>query len=227
MRTTAATYRRADPVRRQIRKFKDGTATQAIGELAPGCDIFVLTFGQFSLIDALCAIVAQTGPAHVTLSTWTAAHADLERAETLVSTAKIRNMRWIVDRSFEQRMPHYCRAMRKLFGHDCIRGIKSHAKWAIIRNEQWNIVMRTSMNMNHNPRLENLEISDDAAFAEFFQSIADEIFATVPANEFGIEEIPAMAAVDWDQPGGQATAGKLDFGDLAQASPGPTAAKVL
>jgi hypothetical protein len=158
-----AKIHKSSPKRRVIRAAKVGTATDAIGPLEKGCEIYCLTFGQFSLIDAICAIIEQTGPADVTLATWTAADADLTRAESMLASAKIRTMRYIVDRSFLTRMPHYCAAMRRLFGDECIRTTRSHAKWAVIRNERWTLAIRTSMNMNHNPRLENLEISDDPA----------------------------------------------------------------
>lgn len=57
---------------RSIRVAKQGRARDAIGALTPGCEIYILTFGQFSLIHALTAILEQTGPADVNVSTWTA-----------------------------------------------------------------------------------------------------------------------------------------------------------
>lgn len=70
MGAKAKTYR-AEPRTRVIRASKVGTAREAIGEITPGCNIFVFTYGQFSLIDALCELLRQAGPSHVTLSTWT------------------------------------------------------------------------------------------------------------------------------------------------------------
>ena len=49
-------------------------------------------------------------------------------------------------------------------------------KFAIIRNERWNLAIRTSMNLNPNPRLENFEISDDAELAGFFSRIVENVF---------------------------------------------------
>jgi len=189
-----AKVHKSKPRRRVIRLAKTVSATTAIGTLTPGCEIFALTFGQFSLIDAICAILEQTGPASITLSTWTAADADLRRAERLLRSADILSMRYIVDRSFATRMPHYCRAMRELFGDDCIRTTRSHAKWAVISNETWNLAIRTSMNMNHNPRLENIEISDDPALAAFFRQVADDLFAEQEPGIFN-GELPALESV--------------------------------
>ena len=188
------THRADKPRRRVIRAVKTGSANEAIGKLGAGCEIFTLTYGQFSLIDALCAILEQTGPANITLSTWTAADADLRRAEHLLRSADILSMRYIVDRSFATRMPHYCRAMRELFGDDCIRTTRSHAKWSTVINDTWNLAIRTSMNMNHNPRLETIEISDDPALCEFLASVADDIFAEQQPSVFN-GELPTLASV--------------------------------
>lgn len=188
---TAKTHRAA-PRTRVIRAAKSAQAAEAIGELTPGCEIFCFTFGQFSLIDAICELVRQVGPCDVTLSTWTAADADLRRAEALIRESAIKRMRFIVDRSFLTRMPHYCQAMRELFGDPCIRTARSHAKFATITSDRWNLAIRTSMNMNHNARLENIEISDDPALCGFLLGIADMIFAEQPDGTFDAD-LPLLA----------------------------------
>lgn len=181
MGKTAKTFKKT--ASRTIRIAKSASARDAIGRIEHDTDTFILTFGQFSLIDALIAILDQTGPADVVISTWTAADAHLERSRHLLESAAIRSLRWIVDRSFESRQPEYCYHMRALFGGDCIRAIRTHAKYMLVRNEEWNIVVRTSMNMNENPRLEDLEITDNREFAEFLQRISDDIFDEVEEGE--------------------------------------------
>jgi hypothetical protein len=182
------------PAKRRIRMARHASAREAIGEIEKGTDTFILTYGQFSLIDALCAILAQTGPADVTISTWTAANAHLERSAELMESAAIRTLRLIVDRSFEARQPEYAHHMRQLFGPESVRAIKTHAKFMLIRNERWNVVVRTSMNLNGNPRLENIEISEDHELAEFFQAVSDEVFAEVAPGE-NLEGIPGMHGI--------------------------------
>lgn len=206
--------------KRRIHAAKVGPARDAIGTLESGCEIFIFTYGQFSLIDALCAIIEQTGPADVTLATWTAADVDLSRAEALLAGAKITSMRYIVDRSFLTRMPHYCAAMRRLFGDECIRTTRSHAKWAVIRNERWNLAVRTSMNLNHNPRLENLEISDDPALADFLASVADDLFAEQAPNIFD-GELPELENVPNVERKHVPSMGVIDRQSIGPASTGP------
>jgi len=180
---------------REMRLAKSLSAADAIGEIVHGQDCFILTFGQFSLIDALVHILDKVGPSDVTIATWTAADAHLERSAELVASSAITGFRMIVDRSFEGRQPGYCRHMRETFGDDCIRFARSHAKFMLIRSATHDVVVRTSMNLNENPRLENIEVSESREFADWFQSIADAIFAEVEAGEkrsqmLGLDEIP-------------------------------------
>lgn len=63
---TAQTHKSA-PRRRVIRAAKHHQAADAFGPIEPGCEIFCFTFGQFSLIDAIAALIDATGPADVTL----------------------------------------------------------------------------------------------------------------------------------------------------------------
>lgn len=189
------------PVRRVIRTAKEGSARDAIGALTPGCEILVLTYGQFSLIDGIVALLRQTGPADVILSTWTAGDTDLTTAAALLESSEIRSLRMIVDRSFLTRQPGYCAKMRQLFGDECIRTMRSHAKFAVIRNEQWTLAVRTSMNLNTNPRLEQMEISDDPGLANFLTTVADDLWIEQAPGSFD-GELPLLASIpSVDRPG--------------------------
>jgi len=170
------------PASRAMRVSKRAIAADTIGALTPDQDIYILTYGQFSLIDAMVAILDQTGPADVVISSWTAADANLEQTANMIEAASILSLRMIVDRSFRTRQPAYFRRMRELFGVDCVREIRSHAKFLVITNARWQVVVRTSMNLNENPRFENIEISTDSAFAEFMLGIVDDVFRTVPPD---------------------------------------------
>jgi hypothetical protein len=170
--------------KRDMRVITRGVAVDAIGKLEHGQDVYILTFGQFSLIDALVAILDQTGPADVVISSWTVADAHMEETIAMVESAAIRSLRMIVDRSFRTRQPAYFRRMKELFGADTFREVKSHSKFMVITNDCWNIVVRTSMNLNNNPRLENIEISESSQFADFMLRITEEIFNSVDEGEF-------------------------------------------
>ncbi len=188
---TPKTFKR-DAKNREMRIAKLLTAKEAIGKIEKDTDTYILTYGQFSLIDALVAILDQIGPAKVVISTWTAADAHLQRSAELVESSSITDFRLIVDRSFETRQPGYCYQMRKLFGEDCIRAFRTHAKFMLIRSDTHDIVVRTSMNLNENPRLENIEITESREFADWFQQIVDAIFSEVEKGQ----NRSAMLALD-------------------------------
>jgi hypothetical protein len=197
-----STYRK--PSQREMRVLKKGCAQDAIGKLEKNQDVYILTYGQFSLIDALFVILDQTGPADVVISSWTAADAHLEHVSHMMEAANILSLRLIVDRSFRTRQPAYHRRMREIFGQKCIRALRTHAKFMVITNNNWHVVVRTSMNLNENPRLENIEISENANFANFMLDNIDQIFAKLKpdndeSNEPNLNENSPFALINAKQ----------------------------
>lgn len=177
-------------VKRDIRRaIAAKTAAEAIGELTPGCEIFGLSKGQFSLVDIMRHCLEASGPADVLVSTWTAANADLGFAYELLRSGSIRSMRFVVDFSFPTRQPEYAAALRERFGDDCVRVTKTHAKFVVVRNESWSLVIRSSMNLNENRRLESFEVSDCPAMADWLETVVNELFDCQPAGK-GFENRP-------------------------------------
>lgn len=207
---THARTHKAAARKRDIRAAKTCNARDAIGTLAPGAELYVLTMGQFSIADAIVALTEQTGPVHVTLATWTAADADLHRTAQLLQDAVFLSLRFLVDRSFITRQPAYCATMRRLFGDDCIRTARTHAKFVTLHNDAWTLAVRTSMNLNENPRMESLEISDDPALCGFLESVADEVFTAQAPGDFN-GQLPGLAGID-----GVDATGKVRMGRVAR-----------
>lgn len=170
-----AVFKRARQL--SFRLDQTNTAAHAIGQIEPGQSLFILTFGQMALMDILLAVLDQSGPASVDLSTWTISDSNIEQLEELASEGRITNLRIALDCSFPARQPACDIMIRTAFGNDAIRVIETHAKFLVIRSATLNVVVHASMNMNRNPRLENLELCEDEAFAAFFTSIVDDIFS--------------------------------------------------
>lgn len=181
------------PTVREIKR--DASAREALEALAPGGSIITLTFGQFSIGDAVRALLDRTGPAEVTISTWTAAKAEIEHAYRMIEDGRIQSMRWLVDRSFATRQPEYCRALLDRFGEDSIRTTRTHAKWATIVGGGFHFAVRTSCNLNTNPRLELIEVSDSEPLAGWFNGIADELWDTLDGGDLA-GELPARVRTD-------------------------------
>jgi hypothetical protein len=176
-------FKRKPAKRKLTRQFNAETASRAIGRIEKGSEIFGFTKGQFSKIDVIEHCLEQTGPADVFICTWSASSGDIRRAHNFLSHSKIRSLKFIVDFSFKARKPAFLKELVDTFGVDCVRMTVVHAKFVLIRNENWNIVIRTSMNLNYNPRFENFEISESEDFADFIQNIVEEIWENSDAAE--------------------------------------------
>lgn len=177
---------RRDDKRRTVRRtINAANAADAVGTITPGIEIYGLSKGQFSLIELVEHVLDTTGPARLAISTWTAAGADLAHTATLLGDGRVQSCRWLVDFSFASRQPAYCAQLIDRFGADAIRCTANHAKFVLIRNDTWNVAVRTSMNLNLNRRLESYEISDDIKLADWLEHIVDEAFrdgATIDAR---------------------------------------------
>ena len=210
---TVRTHRAKAPRAREIKFSAHENARQALGELHHGLEVFGLSKGQFSLLDLLVEILRQTGPADVSVSTWTAARKSIERAHRLLASREIRTLRWLVDFSFLRRQPGYCSLLRARFGDDVIRTTKNHAKFLLIRNAEWDVVVRTSMNLNDNPRLESFEVSEDPALAAFLGGVIDDLFEYQAPTE-AFTKRPSEVEKDFDGFGPSVDSMEMDDGHL-------------
>lgn len=174
-----------------------------MAEFDRGLETYCLTFGQFSMMDAVEALLEKTGPADVVIATWTAGSADLSRSAESLNNGRIRSLRFIVDCSFGQRQPGYLAQVRRLFGDDAIRSTRTHAKFAVITNDEWSVAVRTSMNLNENPRLESIEVSDDPELARFLLRVTDELFAEEKAGDFRTKSRPVLPGIEGVAPASQ------------------------
>ena len=196
--TARSTTRAVRP--RKISVSKVTNARDALADFDRGMETYCLTFGQFSLMDAVEAILEKTGSADVAIATWTAGAADLSRSAESLHNGNIRSLRLVVDCSFGQRQPGYLAQVRRLFGDEAIRSTRTHAKYAVITNDEWSVAVRTSMNLNENPRLESIEVSDDPDLAGFLLRVTDEIFAEEKAGDFRTKSHPELAGMPGIQP---------------------------
>lgn len=164
-------------IKRELRHLTQGQNCQeSLGKIYQGMEIFGLTNGQYSIINIIEEVLQQTGPADINISTWTAANAEIKKAENFLRNNKIKSLRFLFDRGFPTRQPKYFELMRSLFGDEVFRLTRSHCKFVTIVNDQWNVAIRTSMNLNENKRIENFEISDCKALSDYLVEIVDGFF---------------------------------------------------
>lgn len=156
------------------------TAEEALGELTEGLRLFGFTKGQFSLLDLIRAVLEQTGPADLIVSTWSTGIRDAENVKWLRETGSLRSVLLLTDRSFAQVKEENVASVVEAFGMENIRCARTHAKFALIRNERWNIAIRSSMNLNRNPRFEQFDLEDNADLCEFMAAHVAELKDLMP-----------------------------------------------
>lgn len=156
-------------------------AAEALGAIEPNTDRYIVTKGQFSLIDLISATADAIGPAHFLISMFTAHGAGIADAHDFLKAGKILSAKWLVDFTFQRRKPHFVGQLRALFGDDCIRITKTHAKIVVLVNDRYAVSILSSMNLTHNPRIEFILVREDRKLAEFNTAWIDEIFRIKPA----------------------------------------------
>lgn len=148
-----------------------------LGPIEPGCWLFWIGKGQHSLVDVITYCLRYTGPAFLTVSTWTASGADIDFARSLLTSGDITGARWVLDFSFPNRQAAFCAALRERFGDDSIRLTKLHTKFCLLSNEQWRLCIITSANLNLNSRFEQYQVIEDSGLHSYLAGIVDALFA--------------------------------------------------
>jgi hypothetical protein len=165
---------------RDARRRKTALAT--IEGLTHDLELVGFTKGQFSLLDMILACLEITGPAAVTISTWTAARHEIQTLAEARASGKIHRIRFFLDFTLARRDPEAAHAIRQKFGQDTVRIAQNHSKFALFENDSWNLVLRTSMNLNMNPRFEDFTLAHDPPLMEFLNAILDEIWSKQPTS---------------------------------------------
>jgi hypothetical protein len=160
---------------RDVRRAK--TAAAAIAGLTKSNQLYGFTKGQFSLLDLIIACLEFTGPARLFVSTWTAARHEILKLQDLLEAGQIRDVRWLIDFTFARRDPEAANQIRQTFGLDSVRVSQNHAKFCLFENDQWRLVLRSSMNLNMNPRFEDFSLAHDPPLATFLTTIITEIWS--------------------------------------------------
>lgn len=163
--------------RRELRDLRSKqNAAAAIAGLDHAVELYGFTKGQFGLLQLIDALLDVTGPARVSLSTWTAARHEIQSLEKFVAAGRLTGMRWLIDFTFSRRDPEAAHQIRRTFGLDCIRVAQTHSKFALVENDAWQLVLRTSMNLNMNPRFEDFTVAHDPELAAFLRRLLDDIW---------------------------------------------------
>ena len=149
--------------------------SDVLGSIKHGESVYAFTGGQFSFINVLEHLLDITGAADVKIMTWSAGDADLQYARKFLESKRIKDIKFLIDFSFPTRQPAYCQRILELFPMS-VKATNLHAKMIVVSNDKWNFTVRTSMNLNHNKRFENLEVVEGKEITDFHNEIFDTIW---------------------------------------------------
>jgi len=148
--------------------FNTKNASVAIGGFKNGCRIMGLTRGDFSLIDLIYAVLKKTGKANVSCVTWSAGIRDVHSIKWMLDSNLINKFTLITDHSYKTRQKKYAASIEQVFGVENIRTSEVHAKFVLISNNDFRVVIRTSMNLNANKTCESFELDESIEIFDFY-----------------------------------------------------------
>jgi hypothetical protein len=157
----------------ELGKFLD--ADYVAKEIDKNKRVLGLTDGRFSLIDLIHSILKKVGKSSVYLATWSAGIKDAHQVKWLIDTDLIAEFKIITDHSYVNRQKKYVLGLNDLFGPENIYTSEIHAKFCLIQNDEYNICIRTSMNLNANKTCESFEIDEDKEIYNFYYSFIENI----------------------------------------------------
>jgi len=163
--------------------FRQESAADFVGTLTPGFHLYGLSKGQFSLVDVIRAVIAQTGPCDLGLATWTIGWTTIAELKDLKEKAQILSARMLLDSSMQWRKSSLLAGITEVFGRASVVTTRNHCKFVTFSNPAWKIVCKTSANLTRNEGIEDVELKDDPHLLAFFDAFLGEVFAHETARQ--------------------------------------------
>lgn len=202
--------------KRRHRVLRTNSARIALEPFTAGIDYEVMTNGEFSLLDAIVVLLERTGPADVSICTWSAGLYDAEVMNRFIDTGNIRSFRLVLDVGFNKLagVREYAVTLMDVFGEANIRTTRTHAKFVTISNGEHFFSISSTANLNENKRLELFYFSDDPDRCRWYESIVDELFDGIKPGWAPNTGAPALKRLDPTGSAVQATRGRLAMGTV-------------
>ncbi len=137
--------------------------------------LFAVTRGQFSMLDAVLHVLDQVGPASLSLWTWTIADYEIKSFTELARDGRIVAGKLIIDEGARNKNSQLIREWQARFGQDSVRYVLNHAKIATVETATRRVLLRGSMNLNFNPRFEQLDVTEGGPDFDLVQQIESEL----------------------------------------------------
>ncbi len=197
-RSACASARR----KRAVESFR--SAAETIGPVEKDMSLFAITRGQFSMVDAVLHCLEACAPAKLSIWTWRIADYEVDVFRQLADSKQIVAGTLVIDHSARgasggrgSKADHGLELIdlwRSRFGASSVRYVVNHSKIAIVEGNGLRLLLRGSMNLNFNPRFEQLDITEGGEDVDLVLRIQEELETLEDGASFG--EIARSSKVD-------------------------------
>lgn len=162
-----------------------------------GDSVFGITRGQCSLIDFCLAAMDKVGdPADVSFFTWVVAEYEMQFFQSLIEDGRISGFRLVCDHACLTHRPGFVESVQEKFGADAVRLSATHAKIGMVRGPRGDILIRGSMNLNQNRKLEQFDATMSFDLCEWFETVMAEIWELGSAPRHGLSHQDLIDGID-------------------------------
>jgi hypothetical protein len=160
------------------------SAATTIGPIQHGMSLFAITRGQFSMLDALMHVLAEVGKARVSLWTWTVAEYELAQFSRFQECGMITSGLLVIDEGARKKNHALIAGWQASYGPDSVRYVLNHAKIATVETDEFKLLLRGSMNLNFNPRFEQMDLTEGGPDFDLVRQIESDL-PLLPDNVSG------------------------------------------
>lgn len=158
---------------RAVESFR--SAADCIGPVEPGMSVFAVTRGQFSMLDAISHVLDELGPSRISLWTWTIAEYEVVVFTEMMRDARLEDALLVIDGGARNKNHALIAQWKASFGPESVRYVTNHAKIATVEGGGLRVLLRGSMNLNFNPRFEQLDVTEGGPDFDLVRSIEAEL----------------------------------------------------
>jgi hypothetical protein len=115
------------------------------------------------MIDAILHCLDCVGKAEISLWTWTVAEYEIQCLERLMLDKRLTGAALVIDHGARGKNKALLDKWTSIFGPHSIKLVVNHSKIATIKSADYKLLLRGSMNLNFNPRFEQLDVREGGA----------------------------------------------------------------
>jgi hypothetical protein len=139
---------------------------RSLGEIKQGVTTHFYSHGTFNSVRLLLHILAQTGPAHVMMSTYSISEKSVHQLLRHHESGLIRSIRFLIDHRVKSMSPKPFQALLGSFP-GMVKTMPVHAKITTIESDDWTVSIISSMNATDNNKMERGVICTDREVFDF------------------------------------------------------------